>query len=337
MDTFDAQAGIFFLRDSRSATINLENALYKHFDRQRSIEAYRQRYRHSDPCHLRGFDTLSVHCMVLEYGERRLRHNEFYSDFLAESGIIDRMVIALSVNGRGLASPVLFRCRGEPSFTLREKAKAATLRPYLSGGMFRSLQAERAHEAEWVLSASADNVGDRGLVVVDGDMSVAFANSAAREIFLLENETGGMEVGARGECRLPDALMAMCGHRLENARAERCLEKTAEVLTIGEVPLRVWASGLSGRFCEERKDYLVLQIERLSQPSSKLDESAVSYFGLSAREAEIAAAIAEGHRNAEIAERLFISIFTVEKHIQNLFRKVSVSSRTALVSKLVRR
>jgi DNA-binding CsgD family transcriptional regulator len=42
--------------------------------------------------------------------------------------------------------------------------------------------------------------------------------------------------------------------------------------------------------------------------------------GVSAREAEVLAAIAEHLTNAEIAGRLFISVRTVESHVSSLLR-----------------
>jgi DNA-binding CsgD family transcriptional regulator len=55
--------------------------------------------------------------------------------------------------------------------------------------------------------------------------------------------------------------------------------------------------------------------------------------GLTTREAECLRLIAEGCRNAEIAERLFLSQKTIERHIGNLFVKLDVHSRTELLSK----
>jgi DNA-binding CsgD family transcriptional regulator len=49
---------------------------------------------------------------------------------------------------------------------------------------------------------------------------------------------------------------------------------------------------------------------------------------LTEREAECLRLLAEGCRNAEIAERLFLSLKTVERHMGNLFAKLNVHSRT---------
>lgn len=58
-------------------------------------------------------------------------------------------------------------------------------------------------------------------------------------------------------------------------------------------------------------------------------------WGLTTRETEIARLIIEGKSNGEIAERLFISTKTVESHLSNIFRKMDVTSRVQIVSRIL--
>ncbi len=51
--------------------------------------------------------------------------------------------------------------------------------------------------------------------------------------------------------------------------------------------------------------------------------------GLTAREVEVLTLVAEGRTNREIASALFISEHTVARHLQNIFAKTGVTSRTA--------
>jgi DNA-binding CsgD family transcriptional regulator len=53
---------------------------------------------------------------------------------------------------------------------------------------------------------------------------------------------------------------------------------------------------------------------------------------LSAREAEVLALAAGGHSNAEIADRLFISVRTVERHLLNAYTKLGVRGRAQAIS-----
>ncbi len=51
------------------------------------------------------------------------------------------------------------------------------------------------------------------------------------------------------------------------------------------------------------------------------------------REREILSLLVEGCSYKEVADRLFISFFTVQSHIKNIYEKLEVSSKTEAVSK----
>jgi DNA-binding NarL/FixJ family response regulator len=57
-------------------------------------------------------------------------------------------------------------------------------------------------------------------------------------------------------------------------------------------------------------------------------------YGVTAREREVAALIAQGCSNAEIAARLVVSPYTVQDHIKSLLEKTGVSSRRELVARI---
>jgi DNA-binding CsgD family transcriptional regulator len=58
------------------------------------------------------------------------------------------------------------------------------------------------------------------------------------------------------------------------------------------------------------------------------DTDAITHLGLKPRELEVLQLMAEGLSNAEIAERLFISVSTVKTHVSGVFTKLDVNSRT---------
>jgi two-component system response regulator NreC len=58
---------------------------------------------------------------------------------------------------------------------------------------------------------------------------------------------------------------------------------------------------------------------------------------LTPREIEVLVLIAEGHTNAEIAPKLVISVKTVDRHRENIMRKLNMHSRIDLVKYAIKK
>jgi DNA-binding NarL/FixJ family response regulator len=73
-------------------------------------------------------------------------------------------------------------------------------------------------------------------------------------------------------------------------------------------------------------------LERVEPDRSSGHAGAAPLGGLSRREVEVLALVAQGLTNHEIADRLVLSEHTVHRHVTNILRKLSVPSRTAAAS-----
>jgi LuxR family maltose regulon positive regulatory protein len=69
------------------------------------------------------------------------------------------------------------------------------------------------------------------------------------------------------------------------------------------------------------------------QSGSTAAQTTVLIEPLSQREIEVLHLICDGYSNQEIAGRLVLSLHTVKKHISNIFRKLSVTSRTQAIAR----
>jgi DNA-binding CsgD family transcriptional regulator len=71
------------------------------------------------------------------------------------------------------------------------------------------------------------------------------------------------------------------------------------------------------------------------KPTSSRRAAAEKYGGLTAREREVAALIAEGKSNREIADQLIVSERTVESHVANILFKLGFASRAQVAAWVV--
>ena len=93
-------------------------------------------------------------------------------------------------------------------------------------------------------------------------------------------------------------------------------------MTWGTRTLRPWSWRRRERIFEQLR--ATPDLARLGQPRPSGET-----HGLSQRELEVLRLVAAGKSNREIASALVISEHTVARHLQNIFAKLGVSSRTA--------
>jgi DNA-binding CsgD family transcriptional regulator len=83
-------------------------------------------------------------------------------------------------------------------------------------------------------------------------------------------------------------------------------------------------------------DLLLPHLRQFRINATRRRQPAIADGQLTAREREVLALVDEGRTNAEIARLLWISRETVRKHLENVYDKLGVHSRTAAVAALRR-
>jgi LuxR family maltose regulon positive regulatory protein len=137
-------------------------------------------------------------------------------------------------------------------------------------------------------------------------------------------------------------------HILQALVAERIGEHTTACAYLSEALRMAAPEGYLRAFLDEDKQILgllqetrdtapvfveeILQAARQSRPVQPLVEQPL-LEPLSERELEVLSLVADGLSNAEIARKLYIAVGTVKRHINNIYGKLEVTSRTQAVAK----
>ncbi len=77
--------------------------------------------------------------------------------------------------------------------------------------------------------------------------------------------------------------------------------------------------------------FLIIQVAYFNNKKQRRKEKKNPFDTLTAQERTVMVKISEGKSNKEIASELFISLSTVKSHINNLYKKLDVSSREELI------
>nr|WP_294488245.1 LuxR C-terminal-related transcriptional regulator [uncultured Anaerosporobacter sp.] len=89
--------------------------------------------------------------------------------------------------------------------------------------------------------------------------------------------------------------------------------------------------------CNVLKEHLALRLSVEVQEQSGVKytvSEVVNRFNLTPRETQVLKNMLAGKDNYQISDEMMISIFTIKKHIMNIYRKLEISSRTQLFKKV---
>jgi DNA-binding CsgD family transcriptional regulator len=211
----------------------------------------------------------------------------------------------------------LYREPGQALFDPDECRFLHEVAPYLAEGARRGL----------LVGEAADPEGPEapGLVILREDWTV---ESLTPGVAHWLDELPGGDWAVRG--KLPPAVLAVAGRAL----------RTAEHMDApGEVALaRVLTD--SGRWVVLHGAALVANgarrcavIVEPTQPA-RIASLLMAAYGLTEREQEVTRLVLQGNSTAEIAERLVVSVHTVQQHLKSVFDKTGVRSRRELVGQV---
>lgn len=116
-------------------------------------------------------------------------------------------------------------------------------------------------------------------------------------------------------------------HAMKDQRASDVLSgAAADARKLGTDFFAAYSALRSGTYTHSDMSLLTrLGLAELGRPASHAPH------GLTARELEVASLVGDGKSNREIAEELFLSERTIERHLGNVFDKLQIESRTKLM------
>jgi DNA-binding CsgD family transcriptional regulator len=238
---------------------------------------------------------------------RQLRRSALYNEYLRYYGVeyeIEVGIPSSMEHTRTFIFDAAVRDFGE-----RERTLLNLLAPHL----------RQLHEAASVRQRAGRQLAElyggdpntqRGILIVGRGAAIDSATHPAQRLlstYFTDANTG----------RLPVTVSQWLRQQRDQQRSPRLGAQPAPRLTV---------QGPTGTLTLERAEVGGTEVIMLDE-----QPLATARRALTAREREVLDLVSEGKRNNEIAQELWVSPSTVRKHLENIYAKLGVSTRTAAV------
>jgi DNA-binding CsgD family transcriptional regulator len=245
--------------------------------------------------------------------DREFLRSAIYNEYYRRIGIKRQASVTLDINEQCIVVCTLSRAGSD--FDEREKMILNLISPHFTSAVRNAHSVEFLQHCEQNWQTVAESMG-HAVVTFDRERRIKYESRNSRELL---GKYFGSDVGQING--LPLSLSNWVGQNIQITKMdESCLHPPSPFVTSnrnGTLTIRLSQSK------ELNLINLLLIEERVLTPQQLLK------LGLTHREAEVLCWISQGKTNPEIALLCRISERTVHKHVEHIYSKLGIESRTA--------
>jgi DNA-binding CsgD family transcriptional regulator len=249
--------------------------------------------------------------------QREFRRLGLYNDLFRRVSIDQWMSIVLPHGP--LAATAVSLGRSGKDFSERDRLLLNVLRPHLMQAYDNAAALTQAQQEGSILIEQTMEKLDRAVVVLREKRRLQWCTERARK--WLREYFGP----AQDADHLPDDLRRWVEYQLSALVDQRDIRLPQHPLVMKRAGKRLLVRFVADH--SEDRHLLILEEQYIP-----LSIESLASLGLTNREAQILLGIAQGKTNKAIGEDLYVSPLTVKTHLQRLYRKLGVASRTEALS-----
>jgi len=337
---FHMENSIFFLADENSKLINFmgKNVEEKYF------REFRDYYYQFDPFKLiqgsfYGNRIVSLEDLV-DYSS--FLDSEYYNDFLRPQRIHYKTCVYLKSGLQLLGVAGLFRSKEFGNFSEKEIRIIKLLIPYLCQTL-KNVEVFRKIQLENSVLKMANRDSSSGFIILNDCLRLVHMNDKAKDFLkILADPDNGCRNSGNDENSypfIPYLFVEDCYHLREQMKKSSFEVTPLPIKRIVKLSehkkYSLCSQMLTKEMSPENRFFYLVKIDEVTRYVTPDIKALGIDFCLTKREIEILVNLFDGLKNAEIAEKLFISEITVKKHLQHIFEKIGVNSRAALIRKIL--
>lgn len=335
---FQAKGVVFLLADKEFRTIDNSSLVGAGVDLH-YLDPWVHHYCHHDPFQLEARSKSTV-CKVddiLPY--RQWVNLPIYNEFYRPQNIHYKLSIYLRSSSKVLGLMGLFRPKEHQDFSRREITKARILAPHLATALENIFLFSEMDEPKNLLGEWGDRLPLFGFMILDETLRPIYLNSEAREFCfaIYQKRQDGVNQVEPEKSPVPSEILQDClelkalfqkGHQTASLRRQSMMDAGQNRR------FQVVSSLVEHSFQEVPSVRFMIYLLDFSEICKGREETLREKYQLTKREIDIVRSVCQGLTNDEIGDILYISRFTVETHLKNIFDKTKVKHRTALASLL---
>lgn len=273
-------------------------------------------HEHPVLAHIQQTGDLRAYRMSDFYSEAQFHRLALYHEFYRHINVQDGLCSAIAVAGAVVVGASFHRDRR--SFTDRECLMVNLIRPHITQAWRNAHEMSRMRQRIRA-QAQALEAQDCDIVILGPRGNIHWMPPRASALL---QEFFGYNNGI--DRQLPSAVTQWIRHRKSESSLDHVPEPRSPLEVVRDnsrLTMRLLTSS--------SQDLLLLRVQRHSAHRSRLLR-----LGLTRREAEVLHWVGEGKTNREISSILDASPRTIQKHLEHIFQKFGVETRTAAVIRM---
>ncbi|WP_289140082.1 response regulator transcription factor [uncultured Brevibacillus sp.] len=260
---------------------------------------------------------------IMSYQE--YEQSVYYKQFMQAYGNYDMIGIYLEKGNKLLGGIGLARSKQEKGFTADDARVLGILAKHIANTLAMDARVEEM-EDEKILFETHSNMSSIGMIIVESPAFIRYVNPAARDICI--ELTGGNKWTNPIKAFIEQLLADHSTNRLPT------FVTTAHSPTLQKVTIHVQHAFQTQSSYPRNLQYVVYLV-----PKSKIASRIASHDSnklalLTPKEWEVYELVQQGYTNQKISGELHISLNTVKRHLQNIYKKMEVTNRTSLCYKI---
>lgn len=322
-EVFDFKYTTFNLIDKK--TLNLYCPIVNNIT-DNAVEQYYQHYFKTDIFHPSNNHELFFNKSLLSINDimpySEYENTEYYNDFLKTDMLYYQLAIPLKYENMLLGGIGVFKPKEEDSFNKKELAILSTLNKYISDELYKFLQIEDIKKDYQIYNHCFHEI-PTGIMILNKNKSLLYLNKTAENICkeLLPSKKKVESVNQLVSEIFPKMTLKMD------------LSKNIQLFKHRSYYFQISSTIITTHNNDIDPVYVIYITKDMLKKSLNENDPLIKY-NLTVREMEIIDLVKQGLTNNQIAQRLYISKHTVKTHLENIFKKLNVKNRTALIYKV---